>query len=269
MQISIIIPTYRPGDYLWECLDSIRNQTYPAKDYEIIIVLNGCNEPYKRQIEDYKSQYLQGHNVVLVQTDTPGVSNARNMGLDVAKGEYISFMDDDDYVSESYLSELAKHAAPNVISFSNTIGFQTDEQGNKQFRNIYNVQRHYNERSPYGKQPYYKAKCFSGPCMKLFNKSIIGDRRFNCNFSNGEDTMFMFTISDKMQYVDFTSKDAIYYRRFRPGSATQSYPLSSRIPNCLNLAKEYTRLYLSNIRRYKFRFYITKIIGIVKTIIAG
>lgn len=269
MQVSIIIPTYCPGEYFWECLDSIRKQEFPIGDFEIIIILNGCNDPYKTRIDNYISQNLKDYNVVFIQTDVPGVSNARNIGLDVAKGDYITFIDDDDYISECYLSELCNRATPNIISFSNTIAFRTDGKGEKHFLNIYYVQNHYNQRAKYGLQPFYKVKCFAGPCMKLFHKSIIGNRRFNTKFTNGEDSLFMFLISDRMQFVDFTSKDAIYYRRIRKGSASQGNPFFMRLRNCMKLAREYTRIFFASALRYNFRFYLTQMAGVVKTIIVG
>ena len=96
MKISVIVPTYKPKEYLWECLDSLVAQTLPGREWELLLVLNGCCEPWRTQIEQYIGSKMQGMNVVFVQTDTPGVSNARNIALDRARGEYITFIDDDD-----------------------------------------------------------------------------------------------------------------------------------------------------------------------------
>lgn len=85
MKISIIVPTYKPQAYLWECLDSIYNQTFPKTEYELILVLNGCNEPYNAQIKDWLAKHSD-LQVQYIQTDEAGVSNARNMALDVARG---------------------------------------------------------------------------------------------------------------------------------------------------------------------------------------
>ena len=53
MKISVIIPTYKPQVYLWECLDTVYAQTFSKKEFEVILVLNGCNEPYNSQIQEY------------------------------------------------------------------------------------------------------------------------------------------------------------------------------------------------------------------------
>ena len=123
MKISIIIPTYKPQSYLWECLNSIKSQTFPKEDFEVVLVLNGCCEPYKSEIEKYLADNMADMNVNFIQTNQPGVSNARNIGLDAAMGEYITFIDDDDYVSQVYLEELYGKAAKSVVSASNTVAY--------------------------------------------------------------------------------------------------------------------------------------------------
>lgn len=81
MKISVIIPTYKPQAYLWECLDSMVAQTFPKEKFEVILVLNGCTEPYKSDIELYISAKMEGMHVQFLHTAHGGVSNARNMGI--------------------------------------------------------------------------------------------------------------------------------------------------------------------------------------------
>ena len=69
MKISVIIPTYKPQDYLWECLKSLVAQTFPKEDFEVILVLNGCCEPWKSNIQQYIDDRMQGMNVKYIQTD--------------------------------------------------------------------------------------------------------------------------------------------------------------------------------------------------------
>ena len=99
MKITVIIPTYKPKDYLWECLNSLVRQTLSKNCFEVIIVLNGCAEPWKSQVEDFINCNMQGVDVNFIYTEMGGVSNARNIALDIAKGDYITFLDDDDYLS--------------------------------------------------------------------------------------------------------------------------------------------------------------------------
>ena len=105
MKITVIVPTYKPQSYLWECLDSIYNQTFSKSDYELILVLNGCNEPYNSQIKDWLSEH-KDLQVQYIQTNQGGVSNARNIAIDNARGEYVTFIDDDVFFSPANMKRL-------------------------------------------------------------------------------------------------------------------------------------------------------------------
>lgn len=265
MNISVIIPTYKPQSYLWQCLDSLASQTFPKNEYEIILVLNGCKEPYEIDIKEYIAKHSDV-NIKIIQTDQGGVSNARNVALDIALGEYITFIDDDDYVSENYLEELYCIAARDVIALARPIAF--DDISGDVLKN-YRIEMEYHRCKHTKKQAYYKAKkFFSGPCMKLIYKDIIGHRRFNPAFKNGEDSLFMFLISDRMKYVDFTSAQAIYYRRIRLNSAiSNNRSFLYRLKNSTRMIIEYIKIYYSNYINYNEWFLFTRILGALKSIV--
>lgn len=260
--ISIIVPTYQPKDYLLQCLDSLAAQTLDKDLWELIVVLNGCAEPWLSQIKAYQENHPQLPMQVL-QTDEPGVSNARNMGIDAAKGEYIGFIDDDDYVSPTYLEELAKIATPDTIAASYTIAF--DET--RSFIPYY-IEAAYQQYAPQGIMPYHKArKYFSGPCMKLIHRDVIGERRFDTRFKVGEDALFMFLISNRMRQIAFTDIQAIYYRRIRSGSASHISSKWNITCNCFRLMRQYSQIYAHG-KGYAFSFYYTRILGAIHTIIS-
>lgn len=265
MKVSIIIPTYKPQDYIWECLDSIRNQTFSKDDFEVILVLNGCKEPYYSQIQEYIDKNFVGYNVNFIQTDQGGVSNARNIALDVAKGEYITFIDDDDYISPKFLELLYETASPEIISLCYPYVFNDGEPEKQLLCPLTTV---YNEFST-KKQNRLASKVrkyFSGPWMKLVPMNFIQDRRFDPRFKIGEDSLFMFLISDKIDAVTFASSDAIYYRRFRNGSAImQRRKIRERISNNLNLMIAYSNIYFSG--GYSLYFYISRIVASIIQII--
>lgn len=123
MEISVIIPTYKPGDYIYECLDSLRQQTIDKESFEVLLVLNGCCEPWRSRLTEYVELNVQLPHFRLFQTDTAGVSNARNIGMVEASGEYIAFVDDDDFLSPSYLEGLRAASSPTCVGLSNTVGF--------------------------------------------------------------------------------------------------------------------------------------------------
>lgn len=267
MKISVIIPTYKPQQYLWDCLESLASQTFDKKIFEIIIVLNGCDEPYNSQITSYIDKYLHTLNVNFIQTNIGGVSHARNIALDQAKGKYITFIDDDDYISPTYLEELYKLADENTIVLSYPYAFN-DVKPNIQLP--YRITKAYDfcKKNNCHTINSRVRKFFSGPCMKLIPMNFIQERRFDIRFKNGEDSLFMFLISDKFRTFKLTSTEAIYYRRYRKGSANFSTTMYQRLYNSIKLTIEYTRIYFSNIKRYNFNFYITRILGSIRSIIS-
>ena len=66
MKISVIIPTYKPKEYLWECLDSLYNQTLSKQDFEVLLVLNGCDEPYKSNIRKYINNHCDFNTLLIL-----------------------------------------------------------------------------------------------------------------------------------------------------------------------------------------------------------
>lgn len=258
--ISVIVPSYKPQDYLWECLDSLVTQSFDCEKYEIILVLNGCCEPYNTKILEYVSKVSYNIHFNYIQIDKGGVSNARNIGLKSAKGEYICFIDDDDYVSSCYLEELYSKASRDTISLSYPLCF---EDGTTNFE-PYRITKDYDACYSKGVQDFKNAKkFFSGPVYKLIHKDIICGRQFDTRLKNGEDSLFMFAISDKISKIDFTSKDSIYYRRIRNNSAVYSQDFLYKLKNSITLFVKYNRIYWCSPFKYDFSFFVTRLLGTI------
>ena len=94
MDISIIVPIYNVEEYLVECLKSI----YKIENlrYEVILVNDGSKDKSYKIMEDFKALYP--NQTVLINKENGGLSSARNTGLRVAKGRYVSFIDSDDFI---------------------------------------------------------------------------------------------------------------------------------------------------------------------------
>ncbi len=263
MNISVIIPTSSPQAYLWECLDSLSSQTLSSDLFEIILVLNGCKEPYEKQITDY----IEGHpnlQIRYIQSDEKGVSRARNYALDIARGEYIAFIDDDDFVSSFYLEGLYAVASSDTISICYPYAYN---DGNIDTQLPYSMTDCYQRCAHKGKLHFLNARKFlSGPWMKLIHRDCIGHRRFDTRFINGEDALFIFLISDSFKYINFSSPKSIYYRRFRKNSAiSKQRTLKQIIRNNCAMMREFTRIYFQG--HYSTFFYVTRILASFKSII--
>lgn len=262
--ISVIIPSYKPGEYIFQCLNSLKNQTFPKDRFEIIIVLNGCDEPYRSQISDFVEENMKGFNVNVMQTDIASVSNARNIGIDNAKGRYITFLDDDDYLSECFLEKMFPIAEKGIIPMSNMTSF-SDADGSVQpyyitaaFKHLYNK----------GVVAPLAARSYLSVCVaKLLPKQLIGETRFNTNFKIAEDCVFMFTLSKDIKEMQCSSEDAIYFRRIRECSALTSHrSYKTKIINGLKLILQYHKIYLKHPFKYNFVLFLTRIAGTIKNI---
>lgn len=264
-KISVIIPTYRPADYLWQCLDSLLRQTLAVSRFEIIVVLNGEQEPYRTQIEEYITKTTT--NIRLLTTETAGVSRARNMGIDAAQGEYIAFIDDDDWVSPTYLEQLLSVATPDTVAISNTISVDDATMQESPYRISECFQRYRGK----GEIDYADLRqYFSGPCMKLFYRHLLGEDRFNTQFRVGEDSNYMFLISRRLGRVALTDESAVYYRRVRSNSANfKRKSLTRRIAIAWKQIVGYSKIYWKHPMQYRLGFYLTRLRGAVYSILVS
>lgn len=103
--LSVIVPVYNVEKYLHKCLDSILAQT--ERDFELILVDDGSSDASPSICDSYA---LKDDRIKVIHKPNGGVSSARNIGLDVAKGDYVTFIDSDDWVAPDYLEKLNERA---------------------------------------------------------------------------------------------------------------------------------------------------------------
>ncbi|OTN87983.1 hypothetical protein A5819_000433 [Enterococcus sp. 7E2_DIV0204] len=99
--VSVVIPIYNVEDYLEECIDSVLNQTYT--ELEIILVDDGSKD---NSLEICKKKEQEDSRIIVISKENGGLSSARNAGIDRAKGEYICFIDSDDWIEADYVELL-------------------------------------------------------------------------------------------------------------------------------------------------------------------
>lgn len=119
IKVSVIIPVYNSKQYLKQCLDSVVNQT--LKDIEIIIVNDGSTDNSIEIIQDYSNNCK---NIKVINKQNEGCYKARNVGLETAKGEYIAFLDSDDYIEFNMYEKLyskAKETDADIVSSNYSI----------------------------------------------------------------------------------------------------------------------------------------------------
>ena len=108
IKVSVIVPVYNTSEYLDKCITSLINQT--LKDIEIIIVNDGSIDDSQKKIELWQKK---DKRIKLYNKENGGQASARNLGLSVANGEYIAFLDSDDYVADEMYYLLYQEAKNN------------------------------------------------------------------------------------------------------------------------------------------------------------
>ena len=103
MRVTIVVPIYNVEKYIMNCLDSIKKQTYT--DFELLLIDDGSTDESGRIADEYA---ISDSRAVVYHKANGGLSDARNYGIDRAKGEYICFIDSDDWIESTYLEELVK-----------------------------------------------------------------------------------------------------------------------------------------------------------------
>lgn len=109
IKFSIIIPAFNAEAYIGKCIASVVQQDINPKEYEVIIINDGSTDQTGTMIEEWKKRYP--NTIQCFHTVNQGVSEARNLGMDMAKGEFILFIDADDYLSDNVLSTLYQHCS--------------------------------------------------------------------------------------------------------------------------------------------------------------
>lgn len=218
ISISIIIPTYNVELYISECLDSIINQT--IKNIEIICVDDGSTDSTINILYEYAEK---DHRIKVIPQENQGPSKARNTGLRVATGEFVYFIDSDDYLDNKALNYLYAVSKINHLDaiFFDLISFEETSDGQKIFKPSRINRREYSEiydgvsfLSTLRKDKAY----ITSPCLMLLNRSFLSSH--DITFFNGilhEDELFCFLILMGAHRVSHVGKK-YYYRRIRENS---------------------------------------------------
>ena len=222
MLISIIVPVYNVEKYINQCIDSILLQSF--SDLEIILVDDGSTDESGYICDTYADKYPY---ISVIHKPNGGLSDARNAGIKAAKGDYILFIDSDDYIGKGTLQQIANrinvsHTKLDVI-FLNAIKFYED--GSFVALNDGYIAEEINNKDRLSVLNHLASlKKYPGSaCTKLIRRKLIieNDLFFTKNLI-AEDidwTINLLTISENFAYVD---TDYYYYRQNRKGSITNT-----------------------------------------------
>ena len=227
-KISVIVPVYKAEAYLHRCVDSLLSQTF--QNFEILLVDDGSPDRSGEICDEYARK---DSRVRVFHKENGGVSSARNMGLDNARGEWITFVDSDDFVSPTYLMDFGLLSieesceSKELLIYQGICYWQTGE-----------VTSHFqygeNDSLQCGDSIIEKSSLFMDgcPCGKLYNKNVLNvyHIRFNLKLPLHEDHIFVYTYLLYVKRIVTREAQNYYYRiDYNPNSLTQR----EIDPNCL------------------------------------
>ena len=172
MKVSIIVPVYNTEKYLGKCLDSLLNQT--LEEIEIIVVNDGSTDDSQKVIDEFSNRFPQ--KIKPYSKANGGLSDARNFGIERASGEFIGFVDSDDFVDEKMFGELYNLAVKHAAEISICDLEKVDETG-RSFREL--------PQSPQLPEKiilkedfriFGEMSCFA--CNKIFKKELFDNQKF-------------------------------------------------------------------------------------------
>lgn len=213
-KVSVIIPVYNVEAYLPDCLNSIINQTY--KYLEIILIDDGSTDNSGILCDQYA---LKHPEITVIHQCNRGVSSARNKGLGMASGDFISFIDPDDCLDPNTYATmiLLMEETKADISFFEFFWFN-DKIPNTQFEPLSTYDMLFFE----GEERISIPLRYSGSsCNCIYTSTLIKNQKFSENYKLAEDTLFLVEALIKSHATIFINKK-FYFRRFRQNSASRT-----------------------------------------------
>lgn len=199
-KVSVVIPIYNVEDYLKECLDSIIQQSY--KNLEIILINDGSTDNCKLICEKYRDK---DQRVILINQNNKGLSHSRNEGMALATGEYISFVDSDDIIQPSMISDLVKIAKENNADI-----VACDYFTKKRKYKITQEEQILQYTPEDSLKALIEVKIAPVVWNKIYSRSLIHKIKFQDYLH--EDEFWTFQVLGQCQKLITTSKQLYYYR---------------------------------------------------------
>lgn len=249
--VSIIIPVYNVENYLGECLNSVINQTY--SNLEIILINDGSTDKSGKICDEYA---LLDKRIKVIHKKNEGVSSARNMGIDLAKGEYIAFVDSDDLINEKYISSMYQNCIEtnSDLTFCRFSKYEDGRVIKVQEKMPECLEVNINEVNfvNFICQFFnFKKNIFGSCCRTLYKKDIIKSNRFNPNIKISEDLLFLLQTMLTSKRISSVNEHLYFYRQSRK-STTSLYKkkyLNSQLTLHKELQKFFNLFYDKKIKR--------------------
>ena len=262
--ISIIIPIYNTDQYLRQCLDSIINQSY--KNFEVLLINDGSVDDSATICKEYVEK---DSRIRYFEKENGGVSSARNLGLKNAKGNYITFVDSDDWVEENYLEVLYNALKENKVDVAISTHKDFNMDDDLYYLPFYSEEQlHILDIGKVARDEFLElfpelssvSHDFSCVASKLFKADLVKNLLFDESVNYGEDLDFFFSMYLKISSVFYVNKPTYIYRQHQQSASNnclESHAISE-IRIYEKILKKIMELHIPNyhyIERFKMILY--------------
>lgn len=200
--VSILVPVYNVEAYLPQCFDSLLGQTY--SHLQIVLIDDGSSDGSWRVMQEYAAR---DKRIEIYHQENQGVGATRNHLLEKIKGDYVLFVDSDDWVELDMVEFLLGKASENnadVVTCGNVINDGIT-------RTVYKEEVWAQEKVV---KEFLRHVIFNGSlCNKLIRAVLIGNNRFDCRISYGEDALFCWYVLQNVEKIIVTDRQLYHYRK--------------------------------------------------------
>lgn len=233
MFLSIIVPSYNVGPYVEDCLKSCVSQNYPQSEYEIIVINDGSKDNTLEVVNQFVASQ-QVENIRVVSQENYGLSATRNRGITLAQGDYVWFVDSDDWIAEHSIPEIAQIVQrchqPEVVVLNAILRKDGTDQV---------IDRGLAQTEGDGQYVYFNSYIFpySGAPFYVYNRKFLLDN--NLTFKEGiyfEDCLFTPIILSRAKRCVYYSTPAYIYR-LRESSITTSSISEKKLYDSITVAE--------------------------------
>lgn len=257
--ISVIVPIYKVQDYLDECIESIINQTY--SNIEVILVDDGSPDRCPQMCDEWAKR---DSRISVIHKKNGGLSSARNAGLDVAKGEYISFVDSDDFICKDALENLYNRIKDDKsIGITSGLIYRYQDGSINNFKDQWLCSKEIVIPSSEFLLETMSQKTSYTVWNKLYRRDVIGNTRFR-EGRNNEDTLFMYDLGKNIAILNVSMVEIpyyVYYYRYREDSICTT----AKIPLAIDILGNY-ELMMGDCKNTNSRLYDVLYFSYVRTL---
>ena len=222
--ISIVIPVYNAEKYLGGCLNSIQNQTY--KNFEVILVNDGSIDHSETICKEFVEVDTRFRYFLKVNG---GASSARNFGLDHVTGDFITFIDADDWVDENHLEVLINNIKENNSDMAVSSIKKFDNVSSFEFRVYSNQEKYLLNYNKLNREEFlvilpkliHASNSYKIAVSKLFKKELVSDVRFDESIIYGEDLEFFFKLYVNINSISYVDEVTYIYRLHDESSSSK------------------------------------------------